>query len=167
MSLTVGGTPVALGDNGQGSTPPARLGPLTVAATASDAAGNPGTATATLSVIDPTDTSAPTVSIATPANMAAITSPTEVVGTVSDSHILSWTLAEAPLNSNAFTTIATGTSTVANADLGLFDPTTLADGAYTLRLTAWNAGGHVNSTSITVNVSGYLKLGNLTCRSPT
>ena len=46
-------------------------------------------------------------------------------------------------------------------DLGLFDPTTLADGAYTLRLTAWNAGGHVSSTSITVNVSGYLKLGNL------
>ena len=61
-----------------------------------------------------------------------ITSPTEVVGTVSDSHILSWTLAEAPLNGGAFTTIASGTSTVNDADLGLFDPTTLADGAYTL-----------------------------------
>ena len=46
-------------------------------------------------------------------------------------------------------------------DLGLFDPTTLADGAYTIELTAWNAGGHVSTTSITVNVSGYLKLGNL------
>ena len=130
-------------------------------ATASDAAGNVGTADATLSVIDPTDTSAPTVSIASPGNVAVITSPTEVVGTVSDSHILSWTLAEAPLNGSTFTTIATGTSTVNDGDLGLFDPTTLADGAYTLDLTAWNAGGHVSTTSITVNVSGYLKLGNL------
>jgi YD repeat-containing protein len=31
----------------------------------------------------------------------------------------------------------------------------------TIRLTAWNAGGHVSSTSVIVNVSGYLKLGNL------
>ena len=161
LSLTVGGTPVPLDDNGRGTYTTSTPGPLTVTATAKDAAGNPGTATATLSVIDPTDTSAPTVSIATPANMAAITSPTEVVGTVSDSHILSWTLDEAPLNGTTFTTIATGTSTVSNANLGLFDPTTLADGAYTVRLTAWNAGGHVNSTEITVNVSGYLKLGNL------
>ena len=65
------------------------------------------------------------------------------------------------MNGTTFTTIATGTSNVNDADLGLFDPTTLADGPYTLRLTAWNAGGHVNSTEITVNVSGYLKLGNL------
>ena len=161
IGLTVGGTPVVLGTNGQGVYTASTLGQLSVVATASDAAGNIGTADATLSVIDPTDTSAPVVSIASPGNSVVITSPTEVVGTVSDSHILSWTLAEAPLNGGTFTTIATGTSTVNDADLGLFDPTTLADGAYTIELTAWNAGGHVSTTSITVNVTGYLKLGNL------
>ena len=161
IGLTVGGTPVVLSTNGQGVYTASTLGQLSVVATASDAAGNTGMADATLSVIDPTDTSAPVVSIASPGNSVVITSPTEVVGTVSDSHILSWTLAEAPLNGGTFTTIATGTSTVNDAGLGLFDPTTLADGAYTIELTAWNAGGHVSTTSITVNVTGYLKLGNL------
>jgi large repetitive protein len=160
INLTVGGAPVTLGANGQGVYIASTLGQLAVVAKASDAAGNVGEADATLSVIDPTDTSAPTVTIASPTNGATITQPTEVTGVVNDSHILSWTLAEAPLNGGSFTTIASGTSTV-NGNLGLFDPTTLADGAYTIELTAWNAGGHVSSTSITVNVTGYLKLGNL------
>ena len=167
LSLTVDSTPIVLDSNGRGHYDASTLGQLSVVATAFDAAGLQGNATATLSVIDPTDISAPTVSIAAPSDQSStpppppITSPTEVVGTVSDSHILSWTLDEAQLNSSTFTTIATGTSTVNDADLGLFDPTNLANGAYTLRLTAWNAGGHSSVAEITVNVSGYLKLGNL------
>jgi hypothetical protein len=82
-----------LGTNGQRVYTASTLGQLAVVAAASDAAGNVGTADATLSVIDHTDTSAPVISIASPGNSVVITSPIEVVGTVSDSHILSWTLA--------------------------------------------------------------------------
>jgi RHS repeat-associated protein len=118
-------------------------------------------------VIDPTDTSAPVVAISTPApnsqGVITVTSPVEVTGQATDAvHLLSWTLDEAPLNSSTFTTIATSTTPVnAGGNLSLFDPTNLADGAYTLRLTAWNAGGKVSTTSVTVNVNGTLKLGNL------
>jgi large repetitive protein len=162
LTLTVGGAPVALSPDGEGQyTTPGTYGPLDVLATAGDAAGNVGTATATLEVVDPTDNQAPTVAIASPLDQAVITAPVEVTGTVSDQNILSWTLAEAPFDGTTYTTIASGTSTVDDGDLGLFDPTTLANGPYTLLLTAWNAGGYVSTTSITVNVSGYLKLGNL------
>ena len=67
LSLTVGGTPVPLDDNGRGTYTASTLGqhwpswrrPATPPATSARP-------TATLSVIDPTDTSAPTVSIAAP-----------------------------------------------------------------------------------------------------
>jgi RHS repeat-associated protein len=171
LSLTVGGQPVPLGANGLGTmtftTPNINIA---VVATATDYAGNVGTANATLAVVDPTDTSAPTVSIASPVDYNAnpsptnvVTAPMNVVGTASDpgNHLLGYTLDIAPLGSPTFTTIASGTAPVVGNNLGLLDPTTLADGPYTLRLTAWNAGGHVATTSIEVMVSGQLKLGNL------
>ena len=161
IGLTVGGTPVVLGTNGQGVYTASTLGQLAVVATATDAAGLSGHADATLSVIDPTDTSAPVVSIASPTNGAIITSPTEVVGTVSDSHILSWTLAEAPLNGGTFTTIASGTSRSTTPISAFLTrprsptvPTRSSSPPGTL-------AGMSARTSITVNVSGYLKLGNL------
>ncbi len=167
LGLTIDGTAIALDSSGRGQYDAATLGQLAVVATATNDDQLSSTADATLSVIDPTDTSAPVVAISTPApnsqGVILVTSPVEVTGQATDAvQLLSWTLDEAPLNSSTFTTIATSTAPVqAGGDLGLFDPTNLADGAYTLRLTAWNAGGHVSTTSITVNVNGYLKLGNL------
>ena len=84
-----------------------------------------------------------------------------MTGTASDLNMLQWTLTATPESGGTPITIKTGTSSVTAGNLGLFDPTTLADGPYTLTLTAWNQGGHVASASIIVNVSGYLKLGNL------
>ena len=163
LKLLVNGTPVALDDNGRGQYNATTLGlSLPVVATATDAANNVGTANATLAVIDPTDNQAPVVAISAPSNLAVITSPTQVTGTVTDSHIVSWTLDEAPENGSNFTTIATGTSTVSAGGIwGCLIRRRWRMGRTRCRLTAWNAGGHVSSTSIIVNVTGCLKLGNL------
>ncbi len=162
LSLLVNGTPVPLDDNGRGTYTATTIGlSLPVVATATNLDGLTSTANSSLEVINPADTSAPTVSLTAPVNLAQITSPTEVTGTASDAHMLQWTLTVTPENGTNVTTIATGTTSITSGNLGLFDPTTLADGPYTLTLTAWNQGGHVASASIIVNVSGYLKMGNL------
>src|SRR5205085_11207104 len=59
-----------------------------------------------------------------------------------------------------FVTVNSGQS-VSGGVLGRFDPTLLADGAYTLRLRATNTGGLTTTDFVTVNVAGRLKLGNL------
>ena len=54
-----------------------------------------------------------------------------------------YTLAVAPVGSSDFTPIRhAARASIADGDLGTFDPTMLADGAYDLRLTATNAGGN-------------------------
>jgi hypothetical protein len=162
LTLTVNGVQVALDGHGGARVLENTAGSFSVVATAKDPAGNTVTATDTLLVAQPNDSHAPTVSIAAPLNLATITAPTTVRGTVTDAALSSWKLQVAPLDGSApFLTIATGTANVNNSTLGTFDPTMLADGSYTLRIVAVNTGGYVATTSITVNVTAHLKLGNL------
>ncbi len=161
LNLTVGGVHVPLDAHGVATVSYATAQQLAVVATAQDGAGNVGTATGTLTIINPAVTGAPTVSLRSPADQATITAPTTIVGTVNDPNLLSYTLSVAPLNGGPSKVVSTGTSNVANNTLGTFDPTMLADGAYTLTLTAINAGGISSSTSETINIQGALKLGNV------
>ena len=168
LSLTVGGQHVALDSHGVGTVTEDAVGSFDVAATAADAAGNVGTATDSLLVIDPYDASAPVARIAAPADQADVTAPTDVVGSVSDSELISYSLAAAPLGRDTFTTFdsvaaAPGGTLAAITDgvLGRFDPTLLADGAYDIRLSATNAGGLTATDDRIVTVAGRLKLGNL------
>jgi YD repeat-containing protein len=86
-----------------------------------------------------------------------------VFGTVDDAGDpggVTWVLEYAPTDGTVgWRTIASGSGEVADARLGTFDPTLLANGAYTLRLTATNSGGSSEATA-TVSVEGKLKLGN-------
>ena len=66
------------------------------------------------------------------------------------------------MNGTNYTTLATGTTQVANGNLGLFDPTLLVNGVYEIRLTINQAGGTYLSTSVHVVVDGRLKIGNFT-----
>jgi len=162
MTLTVAGTALALDAHGAGRLLMPNPGSFAVVATATDAGGQTGTVTDTLAVINPADTSAPTATIGSPGDQATVTAPTPVVGTATDSvQLTSWTLAVAPVSGGPFTTINSGTQAVNSGPLGTFDPTMLANGAYTIRLTAMNAGGHVATDERIVNVAGHLKLGNL------
>jgi RHS repeat-associated protein/uncharacterized repeat protein (TIGR01451 family) len=132
-------------------------------ATARDAAGNTGTFTRSLTVIDPAATQPPVVAITAPAADAKVTTLTTVTGTITDDgNLLSWKLeysAGGAWKTIKEVTSGLGTSVSVNES---FDPTLLANGPYTLRLTATDTGGNVGVATRTVQVDGRLKLGNLT-----
>ena len=136
-------------------------GVYTVAARAGDGAGNTGLASTTLTVVDPRDINAPTVNITAPTDGAVIAAPVDVIGTVTDTNLLFYTLAVAPLGSSAFTEIFRGTSSITNGVLGKFDPTGLANDTYTLRLTAKDSGNqHSDNTfpiAIFERVQAFIK----------
>jgi RHS repeat-associated protein len=162
VSATVNGEPVALDDKGFASLPVPTVGLYTIAATATDAAGNQGSATATLTVIDPSVTGSPTVTITSPADGQTITGPTDIVGSITAAHLLSYSIAVAPLSGGPLTQVFQGTSVPASGVLGQFDPTILANGSYILQITATNAGGQTATVTRSVNISGHFKLGNFT-----
>jgi RHS repeat-associated protein len=162
LTLTLDGTPVPIDSMGRATLPDATAGTFTLVATASDAAGNVGTDSQTLTVIDPHVTNAPVVDLTTPADGDMVTAPTQVIGTVQDPNLVSYTLSVAPMGSDTFTTFFTGTSEVTNGVLGTFDPTMLQNDSYDLRLTATNTGGLTSVVDQTVNVADNLKLGNFT-----
>jgi large repetitive protein len=97
MSLTVGGTVEPLDGTGLWTMVMSMAGQITVTATATDAAGNMGTATQTLQVTNPA-ANAPTVQITSPSANAVITSPTAVVGTISAVTTFTYTVTVIPFD---------------------------------------------------------------------
>jgi YD repeat-containing protein len=161
LGLTVNGAPVALDAGGRATVTLQPAGPIQVVATATDAAGNAGSTTKTLLATDPTVTGAPKVDLITPADGDTVTHPVDVIGTVSDTNLVSWTLSVGT-SDGTFTEIAHGTTPVKDGVLGRFDPTLLSNDDYILRLTAVNTGGKTATIDREVSVAGNLKLGNFT-----
>src|SRR5205085_2504865 len=122
LGLTVNGVPVGLDTKGRGSVTLSQAGQFEVVATATDAAGNTGTATSKLTVNDPNVTGAPAVALTMPADGAVLSAPIDVIGTASDPHLRSYKLEVAPVGSNAFTEVFRGAASVTNDTLGTFDP---------------------------------------------
>jgi RHS repeat-associated protein len=104
----------------------------------------------------------PEVAISSPANAAAITAPTDIVGTVSSNLLETWTLTYRLKGETASTTFATGHTPVANQVLGRLDPTLLLNGLYEIELTATDFQGRSTSTSLDVTLEGSLKVGHFT-----
>lgn len=99
-----------------------------------------------------------------------ITNLTQVFATITDedNNLTSYTLSYAP-RGEAFIDILRVESPLGetlspldNANIGTFDPTTLANGSYTLRLTAQDAGGNRVRRFLQLEVGGDLKIGNFT-----
>ena len=115
-----------------------------------------------------TAATAATADITAPANMGVVTAPTKIVGTAAADGMTKYTLAYAPVqkrNDNdpeykpvEYVVFATGTQPVSGGVLGVFDPTLLPNGYYTVRLTV-EAGGDPLTKEITVSVEGDLKVG--------
>ncbi|XHL98542.1 MAG: putative Ig domain-containing protein [Microcoleus anatoxicus] len=158
LGLTINGTPVVLDAQGKATVKLNNLTPITAIATAKDAAGNAGTATQTVAAIDPTDINAPTLTINLEDD-TEITAPVNITGTISDSNLQYYTLEIAPVGSNNFKEVYRGNANVTGT-VATFDPTVLANGAYTLKFTAFDTNGNGSTTERTVNVAGDLKLGN-------
>jgi RHS repeat-associated protein len=159
LGLTINGTPVVLDAQGKATVKLNNLTPIAAVATAKDSAGNVGNATASVSAIDPTDVNAPTLTINLESDVE-ITAPVNIIGTIADSNLAYYTLEIAPVGSTQFKEVSRGTNPVTNGTVATFDPTVLANGAYTLRFTAFDANGNGSTTERTVNVAGDLKLGN-------
>ena len=159
LGLTINGTPVVLDAQGQANVKLDNLGSVTAVATALDAAGNPGTATQVVAAIDTSDVSAPTINIDLEDD-TEISAPVNFTGTINDSNLAYYTLEVAPLGGGEFKEVYRGTTAVNDGTVATFDPTVLANGAYTLKFTAFDANGNGSTTERTVNVAGDLKLGN-------
>ena len=160
LVLTVNGTPLPVDSNGRATFHAVQVGTFDVTARAADVAGNVGTATTTLLVIDLNDVDAPNVAITSPINDAVLMNMVDVIGTANDDSLLFYTLEVALLGNTTFTEIARGTTAVVNGVLGRFDPTLLSNDTYALRLTATDTGGNTATMEQIVHVAGDLKLGN-------
>ena len=103
--------------------------------------------TATVSVV--LDNTLPAVAITAPAggtlsNVHQSGNATlSVVGSVSDTHLTNWTL-DYGLGSTpaSWTTLATGTAAVSNAQLATWQTFPITNGGYTLRLQGWDSAGN-------------------------
>jgi RHS repeat-associated protein len=157
--LFINGNQVTLDANGVATFTGTAVGRVALLAQATDLSGNVGTATSEIKVLNPADTAAPFVKITGPADGLTVTYLTNITGTVTDDDLDSWTLAYAPVNSDQFTTFASGTANVTNAFLGTFDPTLLLNNEYTIRLTGTDINGNTASDEITLALTGNAKPG--------
>ena len=104
----------------------------------------------------------PTVSLTTPADLAVVTQPTDIVGTVESDLLDSWTLTYSAIGDGEAIPIASGNIPVSSTSLGTFDPTLLLNGLYELTLTATDLQGQQVSESIAMAVEGQMKIGHFT-----
>src|SRR5262249_49139413 len=125
---------------------------FSIAATATDADGLTGTTTTVLKVRDPNDHFAPVVSFDNLTAGQRLAAALDVKGTISDSNLDSWKLEQTPMGSDAFITLASGTSPTSGT-LYHLDPTALRNGIYRLRLTASDVSGRVSTTDTVVEVN--------------
>ena len=122
----------------------------------------------TLFVRDPADITPPVVEINSPTNLADITAPTEIFGTVHDDNLVEVVLlykrADKPIGNNLifdeFTELYRGPSAFANEAIASLDTTMLLNGTYHILLQATDANNNTNGRLVSVNVTGDLKVGN-------
>jgi RHS repeat-associated protein len=105
------------------------------------------------------DTTPPTAAIASPADLAEVTMPTDIVGTATDDHFLRYTLTVAEVDSSATTTIGAGTTAVTGGVLGRLDPTLLENGLYRVRLVVEDVNGQRAVNERVYRVEGTGKVG--------
>ncbi len=123
------------------------VGPYSLRLTAADKAGN--TAETVRSVVINTDTIPPAVALDAPVNGEIVTATTvEILGSVSDTALLGWSLAARPFVNGAWgteTILVSGTAQIAGL-IHAWDVSTL-DGKSKLTLAAWDASGNRSEKS--------------------
>ncbi len=99
------------------------------------------------------------VDITSPAEQAEVTQPTPVVGTVSGSGLVSWTLRARAQAGGDWIVLTQSTTAVTAGTLGTFDPTLLENGLYELELRASDIRGEETIVTRTLLVEGQMKIG--------
>lgn len=119
-----------------------------------------------VTICDPSAPAKPDVGILSPTPLACLCDVTAIHGTAIQpgGALAGWTLEYASVSGGVWTTIATGTTAVQDMFLGTWDATTLVEGYYMLRLTAWNTCQFANTAIIVVWVDQQMD--SVTLRSP-
>jgi len=103
----------------------------------------------------------PALEITSPTNTQQVMAPSTILGSVSSPVIASWELqyrlVEGATN---WLVLGTGSTSVADGELGTLDPTLLLNGTYELRLTAADLAGRTSECEpVSVVVDGNMKVG--------
>ncbi|KPJ75957.1 MAG: hypothetical protein AMJ54_13385, partial [Deltaproteobacteria bacterium SG8_13] len=159
LRLFADGQEISLDENGRATLTAGSPGKVDLVAVAVDADGIQGQVSSQLKVRDGSDTLAPLVSFVSTLSGSILTDAVVIRGQVQDTNLDDWTLELASGFSQDFVILAAGETPV-DGVLGSLDPQRLADGFYTLRLTAKDISGRVSTTEAVVEVSTADKLGN-------
>ncbi len=101
----------------------------------------------------------PDVAILQPADLAEVTGPTAIVGTVRSPELQSWTLAYRAVGDPDWLPLGSGTTPLEAQTLGTLDPTLLENGLYEVRLRAVDTALNYVEETIALNVEGQRKIG--------
>ncbi len=157
--LTVNGTPIEVDAEGHAQFSSDTPGLYLIQVTVTDSKGNSTEASSRFVVTAPNDHTPPVVTLTSPPADAEITAPTEIIGTVSDTYLIGYTLAWSPRGKNSYTTFFNGSSAINNDVLGTLDPSLLMNGLYDIRVTATDANNQTTVVDRVIKVSGDLKVG--------
>jgi RHS repeat-associated protein len=176
-TLTINGVNYTLDAQGRTSFTSFTPGLFNALASATDTSGNIGNATLDLRYFDPSDNTAPVITITSPTPGTLVSYLKDVIGSVFDTNLSFWRVDVAPVAeldlqsidgaltgfgnpSAAYRTIATGSTNVSNARLATFDPTVLRNDEYLIRVYAEDVNGLGRYEATLVSVTGNAKLGN-------
>jgi len=137
-----------------------RVGKIPVTAVISDGLQTI-TRTTNIFVRDPADLTPPVVQIHSPSNLADITAPTEIFGTVQDDNLVEVLLlykrADSPPGANLlieeFTELYRGPGEFVNQAIASLDTTTLLNGTYHILLQGTDSNNNTSGRMIAVNVT--------------
>lgn len=101
----------------------------------------------------------PDVAILSPADLAEVTGPVAIVGTVRSPDLQSWTLAFRAVGDADWLPLGTVTTPLEAQTLGTLDPTLLENGLYEVRLRAVDTGLNYVEETISLSVEGQRKIG--------
>lgn len=119
-----------------------------------------GGASASITIALERTNTPPYLEITSPQHEQRIYTEIEVLGTVTDSDLVNWTLEYRRLNDEERAPIAAGSHRVVAGVLGRFDATRLKNDPYELILTGFDSTGQGMELTRRVYVEGVLKIGN-------
>jgi RHS repeat-associated protein len=125
-----------------------------------DNEGASGSDTVTVRVVDPNDTTPPIALITAPAENTKVTLLTDIIGTASDVNLDYYTLSLSPVDKDTYTEFARSSASVSAGVLGSVDASTLRNGIYDIKLTAFDQNGASTTAYTKVIIDGKAKIGN-------
>lgn len=171
VRLNMNGQPLVLDANHSITLRGDVAGLYALKATARDASGNEGSSSVSMRVFDPADTQGPTIRLTSPQPNSTITKLTDIVGSITDDNLQFYRIdvGRADLvdvnrpeeNDPDYRTLVTSNVNVVDKVLATFDPTTLINDDYVIRILAKDLSDNVSAKTVPLSLDGQLKLGEL------